>query len=1077
MTAREDTATLREDAASVREDAVGRREETSTLREDRDGTVTAREGTATLREDAARVREVAAGRREETSMLREDTATLREDAASVREEAAQVDLRDSRDLLAQTGRMAKVGGWQLNVDTQTLIWTEEVYGIHEVDPATKPTVAEAIQFYAPESRPVITAAIQAAINAGTSFDLELPLMTARGRPIWVRTLGIAERLDGKTIRVYGALQDITARKQSEVELASLARFPSENPDPILRIARDGTLLYINPAGLGLLPQWHLEVGHASPPILREAAFNSLDNGSTHVLDLEHGERVYSFFVAPIIAGRYANFYGRDITARKQTEVHLRATAEMLDTAPSSITVSDGQGRFLFANRKTYEIHGYDEREFMALNLRDVLVSESAELIEKRMRIVAERGEATFEVVHVRKDRTTLTLDVFVKQVEWAGAPAVLSIATDITIQKRTEEALRASEHQHRTIVQTAMDGFWMADMQGRLLDVNEAYCRMSGYTAQELLALRIPDLDANESAADASAHFAKIVAQGGDRFEARHRRKDGTLFDVEVSAQYQPRDGGRFVGFLRDITARKRAEEALRESEYFFRESQRVAFIGSYKTDFTTDFWESSEVLDQIFGIGRDYSRSVQGWLEIVHPDDREMMDRYLRDEVIAKRTPFDKEYRIIRKADGEVRWVSEFGDTSFDADGNILSMIGTIQDITQRKRAEAERATLEAQLRQVQKMESVGRLAGGVAHDFNNMLGVILGHAELALAQVDPAQPLHDDLLAIRSAADHSADLTRQLLAFARKQTVAPKVLDLNETVGSILTMLRRLIGEDIDLLWRPGKHPWRIRVDPSQIDQILANLCVNARDAIAGVGKVTIETETTTFDDAYCALHPGSVPGQYVRLSVSDDGCGMDTDTLLHVFEPFFTTKALGKGTGLGLSTVYGIVKQNHGFINVYSEPEQGTTFTIYLPRHVIEAGQARTTRAPEPASRGHETILLVEDDPAVLNMTTRLLARQGYTVLAAGSPAEAIRVAGEHAAEIHLVMTDVVMPEMNGRDLATKLLALYPNLKRLFTSGYTANVIAHNGVLDEGVHFLQKPFSVHDLAAKVREVLDQS
>jgi CheY-like chemotaxis protein len=241
--------------------------------------------------------------------------------------------------------------------------------------------------------------------------------------------------------------------------------------------------------------------------------------------------------------------------------------------------------------------------------------------------------------------------------------------------------------------------------------------------------------------------------------------------------------------------------------------------------------------------------------------------------------------------------------------------------------------------------------------------------------------------------------------------------------------------------------------------------------------VGKVTIETETTTFDDAYCELHLGSVPGQYVRLSVSDDGSGMDEDTLSHLFEPFFTTKVMGKGTGLGLSTVYGIVKQNHGFISVYSEPDQGTTFTIDLPRHVIETGQARTTRAAEPASRGHETILLVEDDPAVLNMTSRLLAGQGYTVLAAGCPAEAIRVAGEHAAEIHLVMTDVVMPEMNGRDLAARLLSLSPNLKCLFTSGYTANVIAHHGVLDEGVQFLQKPFSVQDLAAKIREVLDES
>ena len=279
---------------------------------------------------------------------------------------------------------------------------------------------------------------------------------------------------------------------------------------------------------------------------------------------------------------------------------------------------------------------------------------------------------------------------------------------------------------------------------------------------------------------------------------------------------------------------------------------------------------------------------------------------------------------------------------------------------------------------------------------------------------------------------------------------------------------------------MWRPGEHSWLIKADPSQIDQILANLCVNARDAIEGVGKVTIETGTVTFDDAYCAHHLGAVLGEYVRLAVSDDGCGMDEATQAQLFEPFFTTKAIGQGTGLGLATVYGIVKQNHGFINVYSEPGEGTTFTMYLPRYLDAGGKtekAGKMGAADAASRGHETILVVEDDPAVLRMTTRLLAGQGYIVLVACSPAEAIRVAGASAAEIQLVMTDVIMPGMNGWDLATQLRALYPHLQCLFTSGYTANVIADHGVLEEGVHFLQKPFSVRDLAAKVREVLDRN
>ena len=513
-------------------------------------------------------------------------------------------------------------------------------------------------------------------------------------------------------------------------------------------------------------------------------------------------------------------------------------------------------------------------------------------------------------------------------------------------RRQVEEAVRESEERHRTILQTAMDGFWLVDPDGRLLEVNETYCRMSGYSARELLALRIPDLETAETADVVAAHIQKIMAAGEDRFESRHRRQDGSIFDVEVSVQYQAVEGGRLVVFLRDITDRKRAVE---------------------------------------------------------------------------------------------------------------------------------EREKLQARLNQAQKMESVGRLAGGVAHDFNNMLGVILGYAEMALEQVDPTQPLHASLEEIRICAQRSAELTRQLLAFARKQTVAPKVLDLNETVAGMLVMLERLIGENIQLTWQPKAELWPVKVDPSQIDQILTNLCVNARDAIAGAGKVTIETGTTTFDEAYCAHHAGFAPGEYVWLAVSDDGYGTDQETLAHIFEPFFTTKGVGKGTGLGLATVYGVVKQNNGFVNVYSEPGQGTTFTIYLPRQVAKAGPARTEGAAGPAMRGQETILLVEDEPALLEMGKRMLESYGYRVLAAGTPDAAIRLAEEHAGEIHLLVTDVVMPEMSGRDLAKNLLSLYPHLKRLFMSGYTANVIAHHGVLDEGVQFIQKPFPIKGLAAKVREVLD--
>jgi CheY-like chemotaxis protein len=344
-----------------------------------------------------------------------------------------------------------------------------------------------------------------------------------------------------------------------------------------------------------------------------------------------------------------------------------------------------------------------------------------------------------------------------------------------------------------------------------------------------------------------------------------------------------------------------------------------------------------------------------------------------------------------------------------------------------------------------------------------------------MAMNKVSPSEPLHADLKEIFKAATRSAEITRQLLAFARKQTISPRVLDVNATVEGMLKMLRRLIGEDIDLSWQPTSNLRPINMDPTQFGQILANLCVNARDAIAGVGKVTIETGMVTFDAEYCADHAGFVPGEFVLLAVSDDGCGMDKETIDNIFEPFFTTKDVTRGTGLGLATVFGIVKQNNGFVNVYSEPGKGTTFKIYLPHHVGEGVESRAEIVIEtPKGRG-ETVLLVEDEPAIMEMAKRMLERLGYRVMATNTTSEAIHLAGNHTGEMHLLITDVIMPEMNGRDLADQLHAVHPDIKILFMSGYTADVIAHRGVLDEGVNFIQKPFSMKDLGIKVREVLD--
>ncbi len=402
------------------------------------------------------------------------------------------------------------------------------------------------------------------------------------------------------------------------------------------------------------------------------------------------------------------------------------------------------------------------------------------------------------------------------------------------------------------------------------------------------------------------------------------------------------------------------------------------------------------------------------------------------------------------------------------DETGMPQYLLGISEDITKRKK-------LEAQLSQIQKMEAIGQLAGGVAHDFNNMLGVIIGRAELALKKASSDNFLRRHLEEILSAGLRSSEITRQLLAFARKQTIVPEILELNKTVNEMLKLLRRLIGEDIDLAWRPGSDLWKVNMDPSQIDQILANLCVNARDAIGGVGMITIETQKADFDNAYCADHEGFSPGEYVMLAVSDNGSGMDKQTRDKIFEPFFTTKASGKGTGLGLATVYGIVKQNAGFINVYSEPGHGTTFKIYLPRYAVQTEQIREQIPVSPTAGGDETILLVEDESAILDIVKQMLEELGYTVFSASTPGEAILIAKKNPGVISLLLTDVVMPQMTGLDLLKELTSFYPEIKCLFMSGYLSNVIAHHGVLDDGVHFIQKPFSRKNLAAKVRNALD--
>ncbi|HNX97074.1 MAG TPA: PAS domain-containing protein, partial [Candidatus Aminicenantes bacterium] len=551
--------------------------------------------------------------------------------------------------------------------------------------------------------------------------------------------------------------------------------------------------------------------------------------------------------------------------------------------------------------------------------------------------------------------------------------------------------------------------------------------------------------------------------------ECRSNIHEGKMRWIQVFTKPLKGPDGRVqtvIGAVKDISARKQAEAALRESE-----ARLLAFM---------------EYVPALILIKDHEFRPVYAnrRFQQVHPFEEwrgktphETFPAEVADPMVEKDRQVMEQGSITYDEswpgrDGRVR---HYRTTKFriEVPGHSPLLGAIIVDITEQRTAESEREKLRDQLLQAQKMESVGRLAGGVAHDFNNMLQAILGYTEIALGRSGLDPGLRADLEQIQKTANRSADLTRQLLTFARKQTVAPRVLDLNETIAGTLGMLRRLIGEDIELHWLPDQSLGSVRIDPTQIDQVLANLCVNARDAITGAGRITIATTNVDLDEAFAVRHSDCPPGAYVAITFSDSGHGMDHEVMAHLFEPFFTTKGIGRGTGLGLATVFGIVTQNGGAIDAESEPGRGTTFRIYLPRHA-EAPAPRDIPSQGSYQAGQETILLVEDELAILNMGRLMLEKMGYRVLAAATPGEALHLAEGFAERIDLLLTDVVLPEMNGRELALRILVPHPEVKRLFMSGYTAEVIAPQGVLAPEVHFIQKPFTFSELAARVREAL---
>jgi PAS domain S-box-containing protein len=779
---------------------------------------------------------------------------------------------------------------------------------------------------------------------------------------------------------------------------------------------------------------------------------------------------------------------RLLAERELSEQFLRESEAKFSGAfnesPISLSITDFEtGETVAINDKFVESFGYSRAEFLRGNLFETNIAVDNRAFMESVDQIKREGfllDYPFQMVTKNGDVRDLLLSA--ARISNENNNQFIISHIDVTDRKKAEEELSTSRDLLSTILENIpMRVFWK-DTDLRYIGCNTPFALDAGMLhPEDLIGKDDSQMSWSNEAESYNSDDQLVIDSNTPKlsYEEPQTTPDGRTIWLHSSKVPLHDANGQVIGLLGiydDITDRKLTEEATRRQKnmfelvinsvparIFWKDLNSVylgcnmAFVGAVKKNKPEDV------------IGKnDFDLIWADEAEKYIDDDRQVIKRGI------PKLGYEESYVL---PDGKMIWWQTSKMPLKDNTGKIIGILSISEDITERKQAEKEHERLQGQLRQAQKMESVGRLAGGVAHDYNNISSIIMGYSELALDKLEQSDPLYGDITEIITATKRSADITQQLLAFARKQTVVPRVLDLNVTIGDLLKMLRRLIGEDIDLAWIPGVEVRSVKIDPSQINQIMANLCVNARDAIDNVGRITVETKNINFDEEYCIDHDWAVSGEYIQLSVSDDGCGMTPETRDKIFEPFFTTKDIGKGTGLGLSTVYGIVKQNNGFVNVYSEIEKGTTFRLYLPIHVdvgkvVKVDSGNTIEFP--LSRG-ETVLLVEDEDSILKIIKRVLEKFGYTVLFSSSPVEAMKLAEKHADEINLLITDVIMPEMNGRDLAERLQSLCPNLKTLFMSGYTADIIENRGVLESGVSFIAKPFSNQELAVKVREVLD--
>ncbi|WP_322893427.1 MULTISPECIES: PAS domain S-box protein [unclassified Yoonia] len=1011
--------------------------------------------------------------------------------------AAANALARSKRMLEIAGTSANFGAWRYDVLADRLQWSPQTARIHDEPDGFSPTLAGGIDYYVPEDRDRIARQFEACLQDGKSFNEIFKIRTAKGRDLSVRTTGEAERNEaGKIIALHGSFQDIS-------ELVAV-RKRADQSERLLEIAGRAVKLggwYVSLADQEVSWTDGVAAIHELPPGTRPTFIGGINFFAPE-------EHVSARAVFDACAEHGIPFDNvRDLITAKGNRIRVRSMGVPVRDATGKIIAVQGamqdiseltaaQRKAGEASRRLVETLENIGDAFFTLDpdFRFTYLNSKAELLLKRKRdellgrdVFDEFPEArgtAFEIEYRRavETRQTARFEQFFAPLEITfrvsahPTPAGLAVYfSDISEERRREEKLRllgAAVAQINDIVLiTEAEDFTDRD-KDRIVFVNDAFERITGFSREEAIGQSPRMLQGPKSQrSELNRIRTALRASRSVRAELINYTKNGREYWLELDIVPLANEAGattHFVAVQRDITDRRRTEEALRISETRFRLLAEATGNAAWEWDIIAgQLWWSDGMTKQ-FGPPSDPQDNLRSvWRVHVHPDDQRrvdgLLDRLLRGAISA----IHERYRF-RRADGSWADVEAHCFLICDDRGRAVRILGSMSDIS-------ERLAIEGQLRQSQKLEAVGQITGGVAHDFNNLLTVIVGSTEVLQEELEEGHPLRQYADICATAADLAAELTNRLLAFSCKQALRPQTLDVNAVITGIQDMLRRTLGENIDIKVVLAKNLWSSELDLAQLETAMLNLTVNSRDAMPNGGYLTIETANCTLEDSFVCNELGVTPGEYIVVTISDTGNGISKAQMERVFEPFFTTKGVGKGTGLGLSMVHGFVKQSKGHIKVYSEISQGTTIKMYFPRFCGQAPASGATTENSQVLRGQETILVVEDDMLILQQLVAQLADMGYDVITASAGAPALAILRDRA-DIDLLLTDIILPGgMNGRQIADAALTIRPSLKVLYTSGYSENAIVHHGRLDDGVELLSKPYRRSELSLKVRKVLD--